>query len=200
MKSNKLKIWESSLLIALCIGLFAGVWAQGRQSSISSGLVRLHVIAVSDAEYEQQLKLRVRDAVLDFLAPKLSSAGSPAQAKEIISANLMPIAEAAASAAEGRQVSVSLSRECYPSRVYEGFTLPAGSYASLRIVLGEGKGQNWWCIAFPPLCLDVAQCEQLQSVMSEEDFAIVSSREGYELRLRIVELWGQLTNRLKQST
>ncbi len=200
MKSNKLKIWESSLLIALCIGLFAGVWAQGRQSSISSGLVRLHVIAVSDAEYEQQLKLRVRDAVLDFLAPKLSAAGSPAQAKEIISANLLPIAEAAASAAEGRQVSVSLSRECYPSRVYEGFTLPAGSYASLRIVLGEGKGQNWWCIAFPPLCLDAAQCEQLQSVMSEEDFAIVSSREGYELRLRIVELWGQLTNRLKQST
>ena len=200
MKSNKLKIWESSLLIALCIGLFAGVWAQGRQSSISSGLVRLHVIAVSDAEYEQQLKLRVRDAVLDFLAPKLSAAESPAQAKELISANLLSIAEAAASAAEGRQVSVSLSRECYPSRVYEGFTLPAGSYASLRIVLGEGKGQNWWCIAFPPLCLDAAQCEQLQSVMSEEDFAIVSSREGYELRLRIVELWGQLTNRLKQST
>ncbi len=194
---KKIKLWEGCMLVALSLGLCAGLWAQGRQNAISSELVRLHVIAVSDEESEQQLKLRVRDAVLEYLSPVLARAESPLQAKAIIRDNLLPIAEAAAAAAEGRQVSVSMGRESYPSRIYEGFTLPAGSYESLRVVLGEGQGQNWWCIAFPPLCLNAAQCEQMQTVMSSEDYALISGQEGYELRFRIVELWGQITNMLK---
>jgi len=195
--NNKFKLWESCMLIALSLGLCAGLWAQGRQNNISAELVRLHVIAVSDEENEQQLKLRVRDAVLEYLSPVLAGAESPQQARAIIKDNLLPIAEAAAAAAEGRQVSVSLGRESYPSRIYEGFTLPAGSYESLRIVLGEGQGKNWWCIAFPPLCLNAAQCEQMQAVMNSEDYALITRQEGYELRFKIVELWGQLTNMLK---
>ena len=74
--------------------------------------------------------------------------------------------------------------------------LPAGEYRSLRVILGEGQGQNWWCIAFPPLCLDAAQREQVKSVMSEDDYALISGAEGYELRFRIVELWGELMNML----
>ena len=194
---NKFKLWESCMLIALSLGLCAGLWAQGRQNNISAELVRLHVIAVSDEENEQQLKLRVRDAVLEYLSPVLAAAESPQQARAIIKDNLLPIAEAAAAASEGRQVSVSLGRESYPSRIYEGFTLPAGSYESLRIVLGEGQGKNWWCIAFPPLCLNAAQCEQMQAVMNSEDYALITRQEGYELRFKIVELWGQLTNMLK---
>lgn len=194
---NKLRLWESCMLVALSIGLCAGLWAQGRQNAISAELVRLHVIAVSDDESEQQLKLRVRDAVLEYLSPVLAPAESPQQARAIIRENLLPIAEAAAAAAEGRQVSVSLGRESYPSRIYESFTLPAGSYESLRVVLGEGQGKNWWCIAFPPLCLNAAQCEQMQSVMNSEDYALITQQDGYELRFRIVELWGQLTNMLK---
>lgn len=194
---NKLKLWECCMLISLCMGLCAGLWAQGRQNAISSSLIRLHVLAVSDEESEQQLKLHVRDAVLEYISPLLSQAETPLQAKTIIRENLLPIAEAAASAAQGRQVSVSLGRESYPSRIYEGFTLPAGSYDSLRIILGEGQGRNWWCIAFPPLCLDAAQCEQMQSVMSREDYALVSRQQGYELRFRIVEFWGELINMLK---
>lgn len=194
---NKFKLWESCMLIALSLGLCAGLWAQSRQNNISAELVRLHVIAVSDEENEQQLKLRVRDAVLEYLSPVLAGAESPQQARAIIKDNLLPIAEAAAAASEGRQVSVSLGRESYPSRIYEGFTLPAGSYESLRIVLGEGQGKNWWCIAFPPLCLNAAQCEQMQAVMNSEDYALITRQEGYELRFKIVELWGQLTNMLK---
>lgn len=194
---NKFKLWESCMLISLSLGLCAGLWAQGRQNNISAELVRLHVIAVSDEENEQQLKLRVRDAVLEYLSPVLAGAESPQQARAIIKDNLLPIAEAAAAASEGRQVSVSLGRESYPSRIYEGFTLPAGSYESLRIVLGEGQGKNWWCIAFPPLCLNAAQCEQMQAAMNSEDYALITRQEGYELRFKIVELWGQLTNMLK---
>ena len=70
--------------------------------------------------------------------------------------------------------------------------LPAGSYESLRVVLGEGEGRNWWCVIFPQLCLTASAAEQAQSVMNPEDFAIISEEEGYELRFRVVELWGEL--------
>ena len=196
-KCGKLKLWEAAALVALCLSLCAGTWAQARQSAISGSLIRLHVVAVSDDEAEQALKLEVRDAVLAYLAPRLKGAGDSAAARELISGELEGIAKAAAAASKGREVTVTLGCESFPTRQYEGFTLPAGKYESLRVVLGAGRGNNWWCIVFPPLCLSAAEAEQVQSVMSEDDFALVSESEGYELRFRLVELWGELTAALK---
>ena len=196
-KCGKLKLWEAAALVALCLSLCAGTWAQARQSAISGSLIRLHVVAVSDDEAEQALKLEVRDAVRAYLAPRLKGAGDSAAARELISGELEGIAKAAAAASKGREVTVTLGCESFPTRQYEGFTLPAGKYESLRVVLGAGRGNNWWCIAFPPLCLSAAEAEQVQSVMSEDDFALVTESEGYELRFRLVELWGELTAALK---
>ena len=196
-KCGKLKLWEAAALVALCLSLCAGTWAQARQSAISGSLIRLHVVAVSDDEAEQALKLEVRDAVLAYLAPRLKGAGDSAAARELISGELEGIAKAAAAASKGREVTVTLGCESFPTRQYEGFTLPAGKYESLRVVLGAGRGHNWWCIVFPPLCLPAAEAEQVQSVMSEDDFALVTESEGYELRFRLVELWGELTAALK---
>lgn len=187
-----LKRWEAAALIVLCVLLCAGTWAQGRQTGISSKLVRLHVVAVSDDGLEQAIKLHVRDAVLDYLDGKLDGIEDAEQAKTLISADLENIAGVAHDAAAGRQVTVKLSREHYPTREYEGMTLPAGSYDSLQIVLGEGQGHNWWCVVFPPLCLSAAEADRMQTVMGAEDFALVSEAEGYELRFRTVELWGEL--------
>ncbi len=188
------KIWEMAALLALCLTLLLCAWAQGRQTAISADLVRLHVIAASDAPEEQALKLRVRDAVLAYLGPKLKSAEDRAAAIETLSADLEGVRRAAEDAAEGRSVRVTLGRERYPLRQYEGFTLPAGEYESLRVVLGAGEGHNWWCIVFPPLCLQAVEGEKLQSVMSREDYGIVCEEEGYELRFKIVELWGEIGN------
>lgn len=196
-KCGKLKLWEAAALVALCLSLCAGTWAQARQSAISGSLIRLHVVAVSDDEAEQALKLEVRDAVLAYLTPRLEGTGDSAAARELISGELEGIAKAAAAASKGREVTVTLGCESFPTRQYEGFTLPAGKYESLRVVLGAGRGNNWWCIVFPPLCLPAAEAEQVQSVMSEDDFALVSESEGYELRFRLVELWGELTAALK---
>ncbi len=193
--SRRLRPWETAALLALW--LFSGVWAQGRQQAVSRKLLRLHVIAVSDEEQEQELKLRVRDAVLDYLRPLLADTTDAGEARLLLEENLPAVARAAFAAAEGRQVTVSLGEERYPSRRYEGFTLPAGRYDSLRVVLGEGQGHNWWCIVFPPLCLEAVQTEQVQEVMSREDFALVTEEEGYELRFRLVELWGELVNKLE---
>ena len=190
--ADSLKRWECALLIALSVTLCLGAWAQGRQSAISSKLVRLHVVAASDEEAEQALKLRVRDAVLEYLSPRLIGASDSSQAQTILRQELAGIRQAAESAAEGRQVTVALSRERYPTKRYEGFTLPAGKYESLRITLGEGKGHNWWCIVFPPVCLSASQVDTLEQQLGEEDFRLVSEGEGYELRFRVLELWGEL--------
>lgn len=198
-KIKSLKLWESALLIALSLTTLAALWAQGRQSSISEKLVRFHVIAVSDDEYEQQLKLRVRDAVLEYISPKLEGAESSSQAREILAAELDNIRETAQAVSEGRGVTVTLTRENYPTKSYEGFTLPAGEYDSLRVILGEGQGHNWWCIVFPPICLSAAQADTVEEQLGEEDFRLISDGdgEGYELRFKALELWGELVAKLQ---
>lgn len=196
-KIKSLKLWESALLIALSLTTLAALWAQGRQSSISEKLVRFHVIAVSDDEYEQQLKLRVRDAVLEYISPKLEEAESSSQAREILAAELDNIRETAQAVSEGRGVTVTLTRENYPTKSYEGFTLPAGEYESLRVILGEGQGHNWWCIVFPPVCLSAAQADTVEEQLGEEDFRLISEDGGYELRFRALELWGELVAKLQ---
>lgn len=192
-KGKALKLWETALLIAFSLTLCAGVWAQGRQESISSSLLRLHVLAHSNDPEEQALKLRVRDAVLEYIGPRLEAADGVAEAREILCSELEGIALAASSAAEGHKVSLSLGEENYPTKAYEGFRLPAGRYESLRVVLGEGEGDNWWCIVFPPVCLSAVQSEPVAAAMNKEDYALVSSQEGWELRFKTVELWGELS-------
>ena len=195
---HHLRAWEAAALLTLSLALCLGCWAQGRQERLRGEVVRLHVIAVSDEAEEQALKLRVRDAVLEYLEPELAGIESAAGAREKLAALLPEIRAAALAASEGRSVTVTLGRENYPTRRYESFALPAGSYDSLRVVLGEGKGRNWWCVVFPPLCLSASGAERVQSVMSAEDFALVSEEEGYELRFRILELWGELCARLEK--
>lgn len=196
-KSRHLYIWELAGLITLCFLLLSGLWAEGRQASIAGSLVRLHVLAVSDAPEEQELKLRVRDAVLSLLAPKLAGVQSADEAGEVLTDSLPLIQAAAQEAAEGRPVRVSLGEERYPTRDYAGFSLPAGRYRSLRVVLGEGQGHNWWCVVFPPVCLAAAEKEAMQPVMNPDDYALITREEGWEIRFRIVELWGKLLEKVE---
>ena len=196
-KSRHLYIWELAGLITLCFLLLSGLWAEGRQVSIAGSLVRLHVLAVSDAPEEQELKLRVRDAVLSLLAPKLAGVQSADEAGEVLTDSLPLIQAAAQEAAEGRPVRVSLGEERYPTRDYADFSLPAGRYRSLRVVLGEGQGHNWWCVVFPPVCLAAAEKEAMQPVMNPDDYALITREEGWEIRFRIVELWGKLLEKVE---
>ena len=192
MEQKRLHIWEKAALLALSMALLWGAWAQGRQTSISAGLLRLHVIAASDSEEEQALKLRVRDAVLAQLRPLLREAADAREARAIAEENLPALTAAAEAVSEGRPVTVSLGRERYPLREYGAFRLPAGEYESLRVSLGEGKGHNWWCVIFPTLCLEAAEAPQLRESLGEENYALVTGREGYALRFWLLERWGEL--------
>ena len=196
MNKSKLKIWELALLMALCFSLCMGTWAQAKQTSLSGGLVRLHVIAVSDDDNEQRIKLNVRDEVLSYISPKLDGVQSASEAQAIIAAELDGIKAAAEKSAEGRSVQVCLDEEYYPTREYERFSLPAGRYQSLRVILGEGQGHNWWCVVFPPLCISAAEQEKAMQSMSEDMRGIVTEADGCQIKFRIIELWGELTELL----
>lgn len=193
---TKLKIWETSLLLALCVSLSAGIWAEAKEADISSSLIRLHVIAVSDDAEEQAIKLRVRDEVLECISPELENAKDISDAEVIVRANLDKIRTAAEKASEGRAVKVILSEEYYPTRNYEKFSLPAGKYTSLRVILGEGAGHNWWCVVFPPLCISAAEQEAALDAMGEDEKALLTEADGgYVIKFRILELWGQLAEK-----
>lgn len=189
----RLKAWELALLCALSLTLSAAVWAQGSVQRIEDGLIRLHVLAVSDDEEEQRIKLRVRDAVLSFLSPELEAMTDKAEAERIVSEALPQIKAAAESAAEGREVAVALTRERYPTRRYGSFALPAGEYDSLRVILGEGQGHNWWCVVFPPVCLGAESEEALSDAVGEDTFEILCADGQTSLRFKLLELWGNLT-------
>lgn len=192
IENKRFRIWEISLMLALCVTLCLGTWAQARQESISGSLVRLHVLAVSDDSNEQRIKLNVRDSVLSYISPKLEDAESPDEAKRIISSELDGIKSAAETAAEGRPVKVTLTQEYYPTREYGSFSLPAGRYESLRVILGEGEGHNWWCVVFPPLCLTAAESDSAVESLDGETRGIVTEGDGYRCKFRIVELWGEV--------
>ena len=193
---SKLKPFETALLLALSASLLAGAWASAKGGHIASGLVRLHVVAASDEPVEQAVKLEVRDSVLEYLEPKLESAASAAGAREIIASELEGIASAAERSARGRAVTVTLGEEYYPTREYESFSLPAGRYQSLRVTLGEGEGRNWWCVVFPPLCLEAASEEAFAALDGGTRAIISEDSPGVVFKFRVVELWNELLHKL----
>ena len=193
-RTTKLKSWELALLCALCLTLCAALWAQKQTERIGASLIRLHVLAADDSDAEQEIKLRVRDAVLDFLSPRLEGAASKVEAAEILSRSLPALQGAAAEAAEGRAVTVTLTRERYPTRDYGPFSLPAGGYDSLRVIIGKGEGHNWWCVVFPPICMSIESTEELAEAVGDTTFEILSSDGTTSYRFRLLELWGKLVS------
>lgn len=201
MKQN-LKIWEISLLIALCVTLCMGLYAKAEQSRLSGELIRLHVIANSDSESDQSAKLNVRDSVLGVLTPMLEGVSSVEEAEKIIQSMTPQLCKAARTSLlrDGKYYSVraELCTETYPTRSYDGFALPAGDYVSLKIILGEGKGHNWWCVVFPPLCMASVEDEDAFSGLSAESEKLIRYEGNeYRVKFRIIELYEELEQALR---
>lgn len=164
------------------------------EEAIYDSMIRLHVIAASDSPADQAQKLAVRDAILGGLSDTLNGAADYKTAREAITA-VLPQVEAIAAETAQRPVTVTLGRESYPTRQYEGFSLPAGEYTSLRVIIGEGEGQNWWCVLFPRLCTDYATEDSfyedfIAAGFSPEQYRLIQNESGvrYKIRFRILEL------------
>ena len=174
-----LRIVELALLLGAAAFLMTGVWALNTQRDLADKVVRLHVLANSDTEEDQALKLLVRDAVRESL-PELE-----AIAEETVRANGYDYA-----------VTAELEDTAFPTKEYDGFSLPAGEYLALRILIGEGVGQNWWCVVFPPLCTaasaDVPETA-LAAGLTEDQVSLMTEEDGgYQLKFKAVELWERL--------
>lgn len=153
---NKLHTWEAALLLAVAAALLWGACTLQRQDALEQKVIRLHVIANSDSEADQALKLRVRDRVLVLAEDILRQSGDMEEARQRLTEALPRLQQTAAEeiAAQGSRYTVSarLEETEFPTREYDGFALPSGEYLALRVVIGEGAGKNWWCVVFPPLC------------------------------------------------
>ena len=170
------------------------------EQEVYDTVVRLHVLANSDSEEDQALKLKVRDAVLEAASPLIEGCTTQAQAIEVLNQHLSDLEAAARGVieAEGRQdaVTVLLGEEDYPTRTYESCAFPAGRYVSLRVCIGEAAGQNWWCCLFPPLCLSAATAKEdnedafLQVGLTKEQYGIITEtgKTKYKVRFKILEV------------
>ena len=198
----KIKRWEIALALALAVTFLCGFAVSREQTALADKLIRLHVVAASDSEEDQALKLQVRDAVLQQLHAILQGVDNREEAEARIRARLDELSRCAEEtlqdAGKPAPVAVSLAVENFPTREYDTFSLPAGYYTSLRIVIGEGQGHNWWCVVFPPLCTEAATEDEFQDMglTEEQQNLICGSGGGYVVRFRAMEWLSSLRSAL----
>jgi stage II sporulation protein R len=176
------------------------------EEKIYESVVRLHVLANSDSDEDQALKLKVRDAILAYVSPRVIDSSSREDAIEILTGELSEIEKIAQDVifdnGYNYSVDVTLTLEEYPTRNYEAMSFPSGEYVSLRVLIGEAEGQNWWCVLFPPLCLSAATDKRevetacLSAGLTGEQYRMIADTDKtrYKLRFKILEvaeeLWG----------
>ena len=195
------------MIISLCIGViitFAfSVYAEATEKSISAGIIRLHVIANSDTDADQNLKLRVRDRVIEKAGSLFVGHKDKNSAIAKLTEHKEQIAQIAKSVVEeygyDYEISVTVGRSDFPTKTYGNATFPAGTYDALKIVIGEGEGKNWWCVLFPPLCfvdattatLTEESDQMLKSSLTDEQYDMITGEGGLpvQVKFKTYELW-----------
>ena len=169
---------------------------------LQESVIRLHVVAASDSQQDQAVKLKVRDAVVSYVEEAMSHVMTFQEAKDWLQEHLPQIQNIANDVLDRLGFSdkavATLQPEAFPMRHYDSFSLPSGVYDALRITIGEGRGQNWWCVVFPNLCLP-AVGETTQDVAAGAGFdqtliRTVTRREGYQIRFYFMDLLGKIEN------
>jgi stage II sporulation protein R len=188
---------EMGLLIFLAALLAWGTALERQQQRISDSLIRLHVVAASDSQEDQEIKLQVRDAVLSALEPILAGANDREEAATLLEENLNVLASTAKDTllnlGSSDTVSVRYARELFGTRVYDGFSLPGGYYDALRVEIGPAEGKNWWCVVYPQICTAATtEAQQTVAVMGgveASDFAVLQGESPeYRFRFKSLEL------------
>ena len=184
-------------MTVICIYVLLGFLPIHSEAALYDNVLRLHVLANSDSDADQELKLAVRDSILAEISPLLAGCSTRDQAKEVVGNNIDLIYSVAqntiAEAGYEYHIKIELGEEDYPTRVYEECAFPAGEYLSLRVMIGEAQGANWWCVLFPPLCLDAASdsSEVFADVgLTDEQYSIITESEStrYKVRFKLLEV------------
>lgn len=193
------KIMGTCMLLA-ALAWFGTVLAD--RQSLNENVIRLHVVAASDSEEDQQIKLQVRDALIETLQPGMDGLADADAAKEYLMSRLEDLQETAnrilTEAGSEDQATVTLAKEAFSTRDYDTFSLPAGVYESLRVTIGQEEGKNWWCVVFPSLCLP-ATSEGFEDAAAGAGFQdgltnTLQQEDGYEIRFFFLDCLGWLEN------
>lgn len=186
--------------VAVLAVIAALVWTGGLiadRQRLRQDILRLHVVAASDSQEDQAVKLEVRDAILGSLQQGLADLTDPEAARSYVRQMLPRLEETAkqvlTQAGFDDAVTVSLTEEPFPVREYDSFSLPSGVYNALRVVIGDGEGKNWWCVVFPELCMS-ASGEEFREVSGFSDTLDDTLTGQYEIRFWLLDALGRLEN------
>lgn len=177
-------------------------------NSISEKIIRFHVLANSNSEEDQQLKIKVKDEIIKYMFPKLENSNSLDESRQILNENKEEIIKIANKCIRENgydySVSVEFERENFPEKVYGNITLPQGEYEAFRILIGQAKGENWWCVMFPPVCfVDITKGqvsyseteEAMKEVLTDEEFEqidngiVLDESKNIKYSLKIFDLF-----------
>ena len=215
---NRIYILASILVVVLITSTFVIIKEVNKIEACTydykDKLIRFHVIANSDSDKDQKLKLKVRDEVISYLQPKLENSNSIEESEKIIKNEYKTLENISKKVISKNGynyiVKVGLEYSNFPAKQYSSVVLPAGKYKALRIIIGEGKGKNWWCVMFPPLCfVDVSSGivpddskDLLQDNMSDEEYDLITNsndNSSLTFKFKIVELFENIKVKLANS-
>lgn len=175
------------------------IYTKSTTDSIAKNIIRFHVVANSDSTEDQLLKEKVRDEIIEYVKPLVKNSKSVEETKNILKKSIPSLKKIAQSVikknGEKYEIYVALDRANFPTKAYGDVVLPAGEYEACRVVIGEGKGKNWWCVMYPPLCyLDVSTGvvplegkEQLQEELNAEQYKLITQENDYQVRFKFID-------------
>lgn len=201
---RKDKILLSVTAIAISIYMaFSCTYFTASAGTVKEDVVRLHILANSNSEIDQEVKLKVRDALLETNASILSDSVTKENAKEHFESSKEILLKTAKKTLKENgfnyNVKITLQEEYFNTRSYGNLTFPAGQYTALKIVLGEGEGKNWWCVMFPPLCVPAADGletnETTADYLTQSGEKIVNGGEKYIVKFKFLEIYEELRDK-----
>ena len=202
---SKRKYVEISLALGLVFTIIISLLTFNKKcENIRQNVLRLHIVANSDNAFDQKLKLKVRDAVLENLGEALKNSKNIDEAVFKTKENLSVISNTANAVIKENGYNYNavctVKKENFGTRVYDDFTLPAGEYNSLKIKIGKASGHNWWCVVFPTVCLPIENEPNFSKTVGKEENEIVMQGGKYVIKFRIIELYEEFKQAIKQKT
>ena len=190
-------------ILLMMVGVMEGFYGRKKivQEQIAEKVLRFHVLANSNSEEDQKLKLQVRDAIGGLLQEKMAQVENREECEKFITEWIPKIEQTAAAVIEENgydySVCARLEETDFPVKTYGAYTFPAGRYEALRVTIGEGAGENWWCVLYPNMCFENSMYEvvdergekALREVLDEKEYEAVLKEGNYQIRLRILDFF-----------
>lgn len=190
-------------ILLMTVGVMGGFYGRKKivQEQIAEKVLRFHVLANSNSEEDQKLKLQVRDAIGGLLQEKMAQVENREECEKFITEWIPKIEQTAAAVIEENgydySVCARLEETDFPVKTYGAYTFPAGRYEALRVTIGEGAGENWWCVLYPNMCFENSMYEvvdergekALREVLDEKEYEAVLKEGNYQIRLRILDFF-----------